>query len=134
MYLFSPVYVCIRVRPLVYLFSPVYVCIRVRPLVYLFSPVYVCIRVRPLVYLYCSYTTIFPVYNSSAPIQDVALKTYRERWMIETGGGRGSERSGLAACHDHDDMCVSVCKRKYVLIFGLQNFFISSYSFLIRKA
>ena len=34
-----------------------------------------------------------PIYNGSVPIQDVALKTYRERWTIETGGKRGSERS-----------------------------------------
>ena len=36
------------------------------------------------------------IYNSSVPIQDVALKTYRERWTIEKGGGRGSGRSVLA--------------------------------------
>ena len=42
------------------------------------------------------------IYNSSVPIQDVALKTYRERWTIETGGGRGSGRSVLAAWHDDD--------------------------------
>ena len=36
-----------------------------------------------------------PMYNSSVPIQDVALKTYRERWTIETAGERGSERSLL---------------------------------------
>ena len=44
-----------------------------------------------------------PIYNSSVPIQDVALKTYRERWTIETGAERGSVRSVLAARHDHDD-------------------------------
>ena len=27
-----------------------------------------------------------PFYNSSVPIQDVAWRTYRERWTIETGG------------------------------------------------
>ena len=43
-----------------------------------------------------------PVYHSSVPIQDVALKTYRERWMIERGGGRGSGRSVLVARHDDD--------------------------------
>ena len=37
-----------------------------------------------------------PIYNSSVPIQDVALKTYRERWTMETGGRRGSGRSVLA--------------------------------------
>ena len=26
-----------------------------------------------------------PTYNSSAPIQDIALKTYRKRWTIERG-------------------------------------------------
>ncbi len=34
-----------------------------------------------------------PTYNSSVPIQDIALKTYRERWTIEKGGGRESGRS-----------------------------------------
>ena len=37
------------------------------------------------------------IYNSSVPIQDVALKTSEERWTIETGGERGSGRSVLAA-------------------------------------
>ena len=44
-----------------------------------------------------------PIYNSSVPIQDVALKTYGERWTIEKGGGRGSGISVLAARHDDDD-------------------------------
>ena len=38
-----------------------------------------------------------PIYNSSVPIQDVAWKTSRERWTIETSGERGSRRSVLAA-------------------------------------
>ena len=37
------------------------------------------------------------------PIQDVALKTYRERCTIEKDGGRGSERSTLEVRHDDDD-------------------------------
>ena len=44
-----------------------------------------------------------PIYNSFVSIQDVALKTSRERWMIETGGEIGSRRSVLAARHDDDD-------------------------------
>ena len=43
-----------------------------------------------------------PIYNSSVPIQDVTLKTYRKRWTIEKGGGRGSGKSAPAARHDHD--------------------------------
>ena len=43
-----------------------------------------------------------PIYNSSVLIQVVALKTYRERWMIETGGERGSGFSVLTAPHDDD--------------------------------
>ena len=35
--------------------------------------------------------------------QDVALKTYREQWTIETGGERGSGRSVQVAWHDDDD-------------------------------
>ena len=42
-------------------------------------------------------------YKSSVLIQDVALKTYHERWTIEKGGGRGSGRSVLMAGHDDDD-------------------------------
>ena len=42
-----------------------------------------------------------PTYNSSVPIRDVALKTSREQWTIETGGERGSGRSVLAAHHHH---------------------------------
>ena len=41
-----------------------------------------------------------PTYNSSVPIQDVALKTYRKRC---TGGERESGRSVLLVRHDDDD-------------------------------
>ena len=44
-----------------------------------------------------------PIYNSSVPIQDVALKTSRGRWTIETGDGIESLRSVPAARHDDDD-------------------------------
>ena len=44
-----------------------------------------------------------PIYNSSVEIQDVALKTYRERWTIETSGRNGSGRSVLVVWHDDDD-------------------------------
>ena len=44
-----------------------------------------------------------PTYYSSEPIQDVALKTYRERWAIDMGGGRGLGRSAQVARHDDDD-------------------------------
>ena len=37
-----------------------------------------------------------PIYSYSVLIQDVALKTYWERWVIETGGERVSGRSVLA--------------------------------------
>ena len=42
------------------------------------------------------------IYNTFMLIQDVALKTNRERWMIEMGGARGSWRSVLALQHDDD--------------------------------
>ena len=38
-----------------------------------------------------------PIYCSSVPIPDMAMKTYRERWTIETDGERGSGKSMLAA-------------------------------------
>ena len=44
-----------------------------------------------------------PTYNSSAPIQDVALKTYRKRWMIVMGGVKESGRSTLVSQYDDDD-------------------------------
>ena len=44
-----------------------------------------------------------PTNNSSVLIQDVALKTYRKRWTIEKGGGKGSGRYMLMARHDDDD-------------------------------
>ena len=44
-----------------------------------------------------------PIYNSSVPIQYVALKTSRGRWAIEKGVGRGSGRSLLATRHDDDE-------------------------------
>ena len=44
-----------------------------------------------------------PMYNSSVPIQDIALKTFWEWWTIETGGERGSGRSVLTAWYDDDN-------------------------------
>ena len=44
-----------------------------------------------------------PINNSSVPIQDIACKTSREQWTIETGGERGSGRSELAMRHDDDN-------------------------------
>ena len=44
-----------------------------------------------------------PTYNSSVPIRDVALKTYRKRCTIEKGGRRGLGRSVLMTRHDDDD-------------------------------
>ena len=44
-----------------------------------------------------------PIYNSTVLIQDIALKTDREQWLIETGGERGSGSSVLAARNDNDD-------------------------------
>ena len=44
-----------------------------------------------------------PIYNSSAPIQDIALKTSREQRTREMGNERGSRRSVLAVWHDDDD-------------------------------
>ena len=44
-----------------------------------------------------------PTYNSSVLMQNVALKTYRERWTIEKGGGRGSGISVLMARHNDDN-------------------------------
>ena len=44
-----------------------------------------------------------PIYNSSVPIQDVALKTCRKQWTIEKGGRKESEISVLMARHDDDD-------------------------------
>ena len=41
-----------------------------------------------------------PTYNSSVPMQDVTLRTCQKQWMIEWGGGRGSEISMLMAQHD----------------------------------
>ena len=42
-----------------------------------------------------------PIYVS---IQDITLKTCREQWTIDMGGGKGSGRSVLAARHDDDDI------------------------------
>ena len=44
-----------------------------------------------------------PIYNNFVLIQDVAWKTCRERWTIETNGEKGSWESVLAARHDGDD-------------------------------
>ena len=43
------------------------------------------------------------IYNSSVRKQDVHSKTGRKQVMIETNGGRESEKSVLAARHDDGD-------------------------------
>ena len=44
-----------------------------------------------------------PIYNSSGPIQHIALKNYREEYTIEKGWGeRMSGRSVLVARHEYD--------------------------------
>ena len=55
-----------------------------------------------------------PMYNSSVLIQDIALKTFRERWTIETNGKRGSGKSVVAA-RDDDNGDV------YKDVFGINN-------------
>ena len=42
-------------------------------------------------------------YNSSVPIQDVALEIKRKQWRIDESGRRGSRRSALLMRHDDDD-------------------------------
>ena len=44
-----------------------------------------------------------PTYNSSVPIQDVALKTCQKQWTIEKGGEKGSVISMLMVRRDDDD-------------------------------
>ena len=44
-----------------------------------------------------------PIYSSSVPIRDVALKTRQKQWTIEKGGKKGSGISVLMAWHDDDD-------------------------------
>ena len=62
-----------------------------------------------------------PTYNSSVPIQDVALKTYQEQWTIETVGVRGPGRSVLAARHDLRSQNVQPLK-KNILRFNCYKF------------
>ena len=57
-----------------------------------------------------------PICNSSEAIQDVALKTCRERWTIETDGERGSGRSLLAVRHDYDAAYSSLICITYLLL------------------
>ena len=69
-----------------------------------------------------------PIYNSSVPIQDIALKTSRERWAIETGGERGSRRSVLVARHDDDDddddeLQIFTCKNNDIWIEKRRGFY-----------
>ena len=77
-----------------------------------------------------------PIYNSSLPIRDVALKTYRKRWTIEVGGKRRLGRSVQVAWHrlrDDDYAFLSVlfsysCWTHHrVLILGSPIFFIQAF-------
>ena len=45
---------------------------------------------------------IEPTYSSSVPIEDIALRTSRKQWTIETGGERGSGIYVLVAQLDDD--------------------------------
>ena len=56
-----------------------------------------------------------PIYNSFVPIQDVAWKTSRERWTIETGGEGRSGKSALAARHD-DNTYVYIYMYIYIIV------------------
>ena len=50
-----------------------------------------------------------PLFNSSKPILDVALKTYWERWTIEMGVGRGSRKPLLVVqCEDDDNDLIGI--------------------------
>ena len=60
------------------------------------------------------------------PIQDVALKTYRKRWTIEKGGGKGSGRSLLMARQDdyiYIEECIfrkqDIIKESFVKVYGI---------------
>ena len=59
-----------------------------------------------------------PIYNSSVRIQDVALKTYRERWTMEMGGKRESERSMLVAWQDNDEWYTKLLKQIWQVTLG----------------
>ena len=48
-----------------------------------------------------------PTYNSSVPIQDTALNTYRKRWTIEKGDGRGQRDP----CWWHDMMMMMMATK-----------------------
>ena len=58
-----------------------------------------------------------PTFNSSVLLQDVALKTYQKRWMIERGGRRESGRSMLVMRHDDDDDDVYHHHHHYIYIY-----------------
>ena len=66
------------------------------------------------------------IYNSSEPIEDIALKTSRKQWTIETGGERGLGRSMMAAQHDDDEVddmfisCVLILLN-YIFFFNSKN-------------
>ena len=53
-----------------------------------------------------------PIYNSSVPIQDVALKTPREQWTIETGVAREAQGD---PCWQRD-MMMMIIKRVSVWV------------------
>ena len=44
-----------------------------------------------------------PIFNSSVPMQEVALKTYRKWWTIYKGGERRPGKIVLMVQHDDDD-------------------------------
>ena len=55
-----------------------------------------------------------PIFNSSVPIQNIALKTSQDRWTMETGGERGSGRSVFAVRHYDDDDDIYMNMHTYI--------------------
>ena len=70
-----------------------------------------------------------PIHNRSVPRKDVALKTYRERWTIETDGKKGSGRSLLTARrYDDDDDSSHIIHFYQLLLFRLSFLIFMSHS------
>ena len=70
-----------------------------------------------------------PIHNSSRLKEDVALKTYRERWTIEMGGERGSVTSVLDVWHNDD--IYSIILANLILLQGLQKNILNYYAIVV---
>ena len=74
------------------------------------------VRINSWAIYSCGLLDMEPIYNSTVSIQNLAWKTSREQWTIETGGETWLGRFVLVAWLDDDENCAIALLNNYQLI------------------